>query len=192
MTLHTQLITMIAMIIGGLYLGFATETYRRVLYKWRTHWIVRYCFEIGYWVLQTCILFYLLYRTNDGEVRLFIGLASLLGYSMYIVLCQLWYRKLLEVIITVIRTIVNWTIHCLEVLIVQPVIWLLKAILYLLKGMYHILLKLLYILCYPVIFLLKKYLPEQFLKNISKLPMFCSTIGDKLKEYWKRIREKRR
>lgn len=190
MTLHTQLIAMIAMILGGLYIGFATETFRRVVDKWRDYIIVRYGFEVVYWILQTCVLFYLLYRVNDGEIRLFIGLACLLGYSMYIVLCQPWYRKFLEVLINVIRTLVSWTTHCLEVLIFQPIIWLLRVLFTLLTGIYHVLFKLLYILSYPIVLLLKRYLPEQFLKNISKLPSICSTIGDKLKEYWKKVKEK--
>src|SRR5699024_10156110 len=132
MTLHTQLMTMIAMIVGGMYLGFATETYRMVIYQWRRHVIVRYGLDIFYWLLQTALLFYLLYRVNHGELRFYVFLACLLGFSMYVVLCMPWYRKLLYTVLTICRSVVRWTAHILYLLLIQPLLWIGSVILTLL------------------------------------------------------------
>lgn len=190
MTLHTQFLTMVAMIVGGLYLGFATATFRRVLYKWRHYMIVRFGLEVFYWMIQTCLLFYVLYRMNHGEIRLFLGLACLLGFSMYVVLCKSWYEKVLEVMITIVKTISSWTLHCINILILQPVMWLLHMLFSLMKFIYRVIVKIVSIVLYPFIFLLKKYLPAPFLNKVSKLPSFCSTIIDKLKGSWKKISKK--
>src|SRR5699024_11847904 len=90
--------------------------------------IVRFCLEVFYWMIQACLLFYVLYRMNHGEIRLFLGLACLLGFTMYVVLCKSWYEKVLEVMITIVKTISSWTLHCINILILQPVMWLLHML----------------------------------------------------------------
>lgn len=190
MTLHTQFVTMIAMIIGGIYIGFATETFRRVVYKWRESLIVRYGLEVLYWLGQTALIFYVLYRMNAGEIRLFFGLACLLGFSMYVVLCKSWYQHMLEIMINIVKTLTYWTVQCIHILIIQPIIWLIRVVLVLLLGIARLLLRILYILFYPILFLLKKYLPKKLLNNISKLPSICSTMKDKLNGIWKRLGKK--
>lgn len=186
MTLHTQFITMIAMVISGIYLGFATETFRRIEVKWQARTIARYILEVLYWVVQTGLLFYILYQMNQGEMRFVFVLACLLGYSMYIVLCKQWYVRLLETILHIIKTVISWTINCIDNLIIQPIIWLMQMSIQFIKFVYKILIKILYLIIYPLLFLMKKYLPESFFKNISKILTTCSTIKDKLLIHVKR------
>jgi len=192
MTLHTQLMTMIAMIVGGMYLGFATETYRMVIYQWRRHVIVRYGLDIFYWLLQTALLFYLLYRVNHGELRFYVFLACLLGFSMYVVLCMPWYRKLLYTVLTICRSVVRWTAHILYLLLIQPLLWIGSVILTLLLFLYKTVIKTLYFCLYPFIWLIKKYVPTSVLKKVSQITLICSTmirnIVDKCKKAWQKWR----
>lgn len=181
---------MIAMVLGGLYLGFATETYRRVVHKWRHKLIVNYGLEIIYWLTQTGLLFYVSYLVNDGEIRFYMMLACLLGFSMYIVLCMSWYRKLLNTMIRIVKVIVRWTIDCLHLLIVQPLLWLGALMLSILTFFYKIIKRLLYICLYPLIFLIKKYVPEHYLKKISQIPTFCSTMIRNIRKVWKKAWQK--
>lgn len=187
MTLHTQFITMIAIVISGIYLGFATETFHRLVKKWQGYTIVRYSLEVLYWIMQTCLLFYLLYQLNKGEMRFIFVPAGLLGYSMYIVLCQKWYVKWLEKIIYIVKTVISWVVKGMDALIVQPVIWLLKVMLQCSKFLYRLIKKIVYVICYPLLFLMKKYIPETFFNNISKILVTCSTMIDNLKKYGKRL-----
>lgn len=186
MTLHTQFIAMIAMVVGGIYLGFSTETFRRIEVKWQARTVARYAFEILYWVVQTCLLFYVLYRVNQGEIRFVFILTCLLGYSMYIVFCQQWYVKRLEIILHVIKTIISWTIRCIDALIIQPFIWLIRTIYHSMRFLFTLLIKALYLISYPLFFLIKRYAPESFFKNISKMLATCSTIKGRLVLYVKK------
>lgn len=190
MTLHTQFVTMIAMVISGIYLGFATATFRRVEKKWQARKVAKYSLEILYWLVQTCLLFYLLYQLNKGEMRFIFVPACLLGYSMYIVFCEKWYVKLLEKIIHIIKIVVSWIVKGLDALVVQPVIWLMKVIIRCSQFFYRFMKKILYFISYPLLLLIKRYIPKTFSNKISKIRATCSTIIDNLKIYGKEIWEK--
>src|SRR5699024_5655404 len=96
MTLHVQLITMLTMIAGGVYLGCAFETYRRLTRGLRKSWLFLYVLELGLWFIQTAVLFYMLFKVNGGELRIYVFLACLLGYSMYVVIFQKRHQQILE------------------------------------------------------------------------------------------------
>lgn len=181
---------MLVMIASGIYLGFATTTYRRVIYAWRYKFIIRYGVEIVYWLLQASVLFYVLYRMNAGEVRLLFGLACLLGYSMYVVLCSFWYEKLLEQLIRIVKAIIRWTSLAIYQLVIRPIYWVGRVVFVIVLSILRFFVKLLYIICSPFLKLLKKHLPKRFLNIISNYLTFCSTIVNKLQDYRKRLYKK--
>lgn len=176
MTLQTQLMTMITMVISGIYLGFATETFRRIFNRFRNNIFLTYLLEITFWVVQTCLLFIVLYHVNDAEIRFYIFLACLLGFSIYIVLFQTLYKQVLEVIIQVMRSISKWTIQIINVLVIQPIIWMihlsLKILFYIVSLCYRLLLFILKTLFYPV----QIILPKKIYNKINNMLVFCSTI----------------
>lgn len=187
------------MIIGGVYLGFATETFRRVSIHWKNQKIVTYFLEISYWMIQTCLLFFVLYQVNDGELRVYVFLACILGFSIYVVIFKEIYKRFLEWTFNVILTIVKGIIKVIDTLILRPVKWMIQlivgTILYVLHVCYHILLFLLKVLFYPLQLLftfIKKLLPEKMRNNISKTITFCSTIIYKFKKWLKSVIERRR
>src|SRR5690625_1760968 len=83
MTLDTQFLTMIFMVLGGLYLGIAKDTFRRFSPYWKNKRFINYAMEICFWLTQTFLLFYVLFRINGGELRFYVFLACLLGYAMF-------------------------------------------------------------------------------------------------------------
>src|SRR5690625_7413437 len=99
MTLQVQFLTMVSMIIGGLYLGIARDTYLRFTPYWRQRIILKYVFEIAFWMIQTLLLFYILFRVNPGDLWFYVFLACLLGVSLFIVFFVSLYKKLLELMI---------------------------------------------------------------------------------------------
>src|SRR5699024_4293439 len=99
MTLHVQLLTMIFMVLSGLYLGMALETFRRFSPLWRKNKFLVYFLEICFWLVQTLIIFYVLYRVNAGELRLYIFVACLLGFATYQALIASLYKRLLEQVV---------------------------------------------------------------------------------------------
>lgn len=127
MTLQVQFLTMVSMIIGGFYLGIARDTYLRFSPYWRERIILRYLFEIIFWMVQTILLFYILYQVNAGELRVYIFIACLLGLSMYKVLFASLYKRLLELIIRLLLTIYQTFKKIIRVLVIAPI----KGIVYL-------------------------------------------------------------
>ena len=79
MTLSIQFITMAAMVLSGIYLGVIRDTFQRFAIYWKGRKLLSYLLEIIFWILQTLVVFYVLFLVNAGEIRLYIILACLLG-----------------------------------------------------------------------------------------------------------------
>src|SRR5690625_7846856 len=91
MTLNIQLMTMGSMIVSGIYLGIAFETYRKLTMWWRQYSVFKFICDLAFSLSQTVIIFYVLYQVNDGQYRIYVFLACLLGFSMYVVFLKIYY-----------------------------------------------------------------------------------------------------
>ncbi|HLR74797.1 MAG TPA: spore cortex biosynthesis protein YabQ [Virgibacillus sp.] len=179
MTLDVQLITMLSMIIGGFYLGMAHDTYRRFAPYWKEKTFFVYLFEISFWLSQTGILFFLLYKVNAGELRLYIFAACLLGFSIYQVVAANIYKKVLEFVIRIIVAIYRWCRKVIQVLLITPLKWIFHIILTLILFSGQVVIKLLMIVFLPVKWLIQliyHLLPKKIKKNIPKSEGLYSII----------------
>lgn len=195
MTLTVQFLTMLAMTLGGIYLGTALDTFRRLSMYWKNKKSAVYLLEICFWLLQTGILFYILFRVNGGELRAYVFLACLLGFSFYQVAIASFYKKLLEIVIRIVRKIFQWTKTILNMLIVQPISWLIKATGTLLLFLMQVLLVLLKWLYIPLLWIAKiiyRMLPKSVKKFFYQFVQIYSTIKDTCKKVYKAFTFKRR
>jgi|SRR5699024_4518987 len=183
MTLDVQFMTMISMILGGIYLGVALETFRRFSPYWKNNRILTYSMEICFWLMQSFILFYILFRVNGGEIRIYSALACLLGFSAYKALVASFYKHFLERIIIIVNSIYRFFVKVINALIIQPVKYiihfLITCLLLILNGLYTILSFLLKIIVTPVFWVLKKIyhlLPKSLQNILYKIAGFYSTI----------------
>lgn len=129
MSLNIQFITMAAMIGSGLYIGMAVDTFYRFHKRKKRNVLMLYANEILFWVLQGLIIFYILYRINQGEIRFYIWLALLCGFAAYQALFKNIYLMILEksiaiavAVIRLIRRLVKW-------IIIAPILRILKLLL---------------------------------------------------------------
>jgi len=151
--LNVQFATMITMICGGFYLGMALDTFRRLTANLRRPiWLI-YTTEIGFWLMQTAVLFIMLFTANKGEIRFYIFVAGLLGFATYQVLGKKWYNHLLEVLIRIFVAIVQFISNVFRILIVTPI-----------KGLFTILIAVLLFLIQAIVTII------QFLLKIIFLP----------------------
>ncbi len=128
MTLTVQLQTILSMAAAGIYLGAAIDTYRRFSKRTHSfHWLVAFN-DLLFWLIQALIVFYVLLKTNNGEVRFYIFLALLCGFAAYQALFQSLYKKLLEMIITLSIRTSRIVRNIISVLFVQPIKFILKLI----------------------------------------------------------------
>lgn len=183
MTLEVQFLTMISMVFCGIYLGAMYDTFRRFSPYWKRRKVLTYFLEILFWLVQTAIIFYILYRVNDGEVRFYIFLAGLLGFSMYQALVKSIYLRMLEQIIRVIASIYRFLSRMVEALLIKPIIWMFTVImtivLWLIHTIWKILIMFLRILLLPLKCLGKliyHLLPKSFQNYLHQLAGFYSKM----------------
>src|SRR5690625_1046895 len=179
MTLQVQFITMISMIIGGFYLGIARDTYLRFSPYWRQRIFLRYFFEIAFWMGQTLLLFYVLYRVNAGELRVYVFIACMLGFSIYKVIFSLLYKRVLEMIIRTLFMIYQFCKKVIRIFIITPIRGILYLILLLFQFIISILffvVKLIFIPIRWTLGLAFSLLPKKIQKIIRKLEEFYSIM----------------
>lgn len=183
MTLDVQFMTMISMILGGFYLGLALETFRRFSFAWKNNTFLLYFMEICFWLTQSFILFYLLFRVNGGDIRLYVIIASFFGFAAYKALASKVYVRILERLITIGNSIYRFSIKLFNGIIITPIKFIIHFVINLLKwvvkGIIAILTFLLTIIFGPILWLLKKVyhlLPKRVHNILYKLVGLYSTI----------------
>lgn len=172
------------MMLSGIYLGITRETFHRFERLWSKNKVLTYIIEACYWLIQTVIIFIVLYYVNYGEVRLYIILSIVLGYSIYIVLFQATYKRILEMVIKCMRFVITLTVRIWTIFIVYPLTWAIKLLFFLVNIVFTVLLTLTKGLFYPLYLLLNKLNvrpPKKIIQFFNKMSQFCSTIKDKLK-----------
>lgn len=199
MTLTVQFMTIFAMVLSGFYLGIIQETFRRFTVYWRKRIFLTYFLEISFWLTQTVIIFYVLFRVNAGEIRLYVFLACLLGFSVYQVFAKSVYKKLLEIIIRMAAAVYRFFERLFHGLIITPISWILKLIM-------TIILSIVQLVVAIILFILKlvftpfkwigigiyRLLPGGFKKILHKLAGFYSKMKNITYKGLKKLLFKRR
>ncbi|HLR66653.1 spore cortex biosynthesis protein YabQ [Virgibacillus alimentarius] len=193
MTLDTQFMTMIFMIVGGFYLGIARDTFRRFSPYWKKKTWLTYVLESSFWLTQTFLLFYVLFKVNGGELRVYVFLACLLGYSMYKVMAANLYQKALEKIISMLRAICRFFARTVQALLITPLRWIVRMVITLFLTLMQLILSIIFFL-FKVIYtpikwifqLIYRLLPKKMQKILHKTAGFYSIIKNiyiKLEKY---------
>lgn len=199
MTLSIQFITMAAMVVSGVYLGLIQDTFRRFSIYWEKKKVLPYFMEISFWILQTLIIFYVLFRVNAGELRFYVFLACLLGFSAYQALMKKVYLRVLERLIYIGSKIIYFFKRVISVLLITPLRWLILTcamiILFLFRTILNILLFIVKVLFFPLRLLgkvIQPLIPEKIIKFLHKFSAFYSTIKHTSKKWLKYMTFKRR
>ncbi|CQR47471.1 Spore protein YabQ [Paraliobacillus sp. PM-2] len=194
MSLTTQFSTIMVMIAGGVYLGCALDTFRRFDSYWKHHRILSYSMEICFWLLQTLVLFYLLFLVNQGEIRLYIFLSVFCGIAAYKSLFASVYQRLLEYIITIIKRCFQITLGIIRLVIIRPivvVIHLLLAVGLFMVGIAFTSMKILVkFIFFPIRIigkLIYRLMPENAQKYLVYLAGFYSKMENNITKRWKAI-----
>ncbi len=126
MSLTVQLQTMLVMVAMGVWLGVAIDTYSRLIRG--RHWNkwITVINDSLFWVLQGLGVFWVLLQLNEGEMRFYIILALLCGYSCYQAILATIYMKILEAFIQAIIKTYKFCKSVLFILVINPTKVLLK------------------------------------------------------------------
>ncbi|MDC3414858.1 spore cortex biosynthesis protein YabQ [Aquibacillus sp. 3ASR75-11] len=199
MTLSVQFATILMMILGGIYLGVAIETFRRFEHHWKKKVVYTYLIEISFWLLQTLILFYLLYVMNQGELRFYIFLAILCGYAAYKGLFENTYRRILERVILFTTKSFHVLNRLFHILIITPIVKVVQAVIAICLGVWAVVLWIILlvykIIFYPIRFILGlvyRILPKNVKKFLQQIEGFYSKMKNILIKWWNLLKKKGR
>ena len=121
MTLSTQFMTMLAMIGMGSFFGAALDTYNRFLKRSkRKSWLV-FINDVLFWIIQGLFIFFVLFRVNQGELRFYIFIALLCGFAAYQSLFKAIYLRWLEMLISIVISLLRFFVKIVYLLIYKPI-----------------------------------------------------------------------
>lgn len=184
MTLTVQFMSMLSMAAMGIWLGAAIDTYSRFVGKRHSFDSRTALLDLSFWAVQAILIFYILYRVNFGEVRIFVFIALLLGYAMYQALFKSFYNHALEGLITFFMKLFSFILYVLKILILIPIKWLLHICRRLAMMIVLTLWSLVfYLLVKPIYFILSLLGVVKVLKKgqpiYEKIKGFCSRLMKK-------------
>lgn len=198
MNLSIQFVTLFTMIAGGFYLGLAKDTLRRFAPLWENSIFLKYGIEITFWLMNTVILYYVLFLVNAGELRAIIFVAVLLGFSMYQALMSTIYLRILETFIRVGTTFFSWIGRLGSLLLIRPIRFIFrtlkKCILMIFNGTLFVILFILKIAFSPFKWIGKRVyamLPTKITKFFPTREQIYSIMKN-IANFWKKIWSYRR
>ncbi|MCM3218059.1 spore cortex biosynthesis protein YabQ [Niallia taxi] len=199
MTLSTQFMTMLAMVGMGLFFGISLDTYQFFLKRAERKRIIVFFHDLLFWILQGLLMFYVLFLVNQGEIRIYLILALLLGFAAYQALLKSIYLSFLKLIISVsvrfyqltVKLVVNLIykpIKTLLLFLVSVVIFLLKGLMALVNGVIRVLRFILKVILLPLKWLLSLIwliLPKKVKLNVDKYSGKLAGYYTMIKKYVK-------
>lgn len=139
MTLSTQFITMLTMVGMGVFFGISLDTYQYFLKRTERKRLVVFFHDLLFWFFQALLIFYVLFLVNQGEVRVYLILALLLGFTIYKSLFQSLYLRLLKILISTIVQTANFIAKLVIQVIYKPIrmllLFIVSILIFLLKGL---------------------------------------------------------
>ena len=131
MTLSVQFYTIVSMILMGVWLGVAVDTYGRFMHPNRWS-ILLFLSDILFWIVQSLLVFFVLLQVNEGEIRFYIFIALLCGFAMYRALFQTMYERLLTAMIRLHYRVMQFVVKMIRSFVVKPIKILIRLLLQLL------------------------------------------------------------
>lgn len=98
-SIKVQLYVFLSVFYGGLIIGFIYDIYRIFRYYLKPKKIATILGDFIFWIVVVIVTFYVLIKSNFGEIRGYIFVGILLGIYMYLkVLSELIYLLLIKIL----------------------------------------------------------------------------------------------
>ncbi|UHA75319.1 spore cortex biosynthesis protein YabQ [Paenibacillus sp. 481] len=127
MSLQTQWMTVLLMIVSGLTLGMVFDGYRVVAGQFKfPRWTIP-LLDILYWLGATLFVFEMLIKGNQGELRFYVFVGLVMGAWLYVILFSRLTVGIVTLLVRIVLGVYRVVKRCLYVLIVMPLkgLWLL-------------------------------------------------------------------
>ncbi|MFC5464894.1 spore cortex biosynthesis protein YabQ [Lederbergia graminis] len=202
MTLTVQFYTMLSMIAMGSFFGASLDTYQRFLKRGSRKRMLVFFNDILFWVIHGLITFYVLFLVNYGELRFYLILCLLCGFSAYQALMKNVYNKILERVISFCKSAAVVIQKLFLAIIYRPikgiilalftlVMFLAKVLFTLVKFIWSVLLWVLKVVTYPLLLIgrwIYSLLPKSFKKQIEKTRNFLAGLLKTTKKHFIKVK----
>lgn len=93
-TIIIQLTSLMIFFMSGIVIGILFDIFRILRKSFKTPDIITYIEDICFWLLTGSILLYLLFKTNDGEIRLYNIIGIITGNLLYMIYISKYFIKI--------------------------------------------------------------------------------------------------
>jgi spore cortex biosynthesis protein YabQ len=121
-TLYTQALTMLVMLVAGLLLGVLLDAYRIIkkLIPLRG-WLLA-CTDLVYWLFAAYLVFGLLWLSNWGELRFYIFVSIITGFLLYMRCLSSGMSRVLHGLLSGLATVLGWLTQLIWIVLCLPIV----------------------------------------------------------------------
>ena len=98
-------------ILNGFLIGILFDIFRILRKSFKTKDIVTYIEDILFWIITGVFLLYSVFNFNDGEIRLYMFIAILIGVLLYMLILSSYIVKINVKIITSVKNLLQKTFN---------------------------------------------------------------------------------
>lgn len=113
--IHTQLYLFLIFIINGVIIGLLFDFFRILRKTIKTPDFVTYIEDALFWILTGFIILYSIFIYNNGEIRLYMFLAIIIGISLYMLLISKFILQISVNTINFVKKILFKIIHIIMI-----------------------------------------------------------------------------
>lgn len=111
--------------VNGIIIGILFDFFRILRKSFKTADLITYIEDILFWILTGIILLYSIFVFSNGEIRLFMFLAVILGTIIYMLIASKYVIKINVTIITFVKKIllvpINFIVKILRKIFFKPI-----------------------------------------------------------------------
>jgi spore cortex biosynthesis protein YabQ len=123
-SIDNQVIVFLYSIIGGIVIAFIYDVFRIKRKKIKSRAFITYLEDFAYWIIVAVVMFTSVYISNDGEIRSYIFLGTIIGLIIYILFLSkivvMILMALIELLTKIFKTL--WKIATLPFYIIYKIL----------------------------------------------------------------------
>ena len=113
--IYTQLQLFFIFLINGLLIGLLFDFFRILRKAIKTADFITYIEDVLFWILTGLIILYSIFTYNNGEIRLFMFLAIILGILIYLIFISKIILSISLNIINIVKKIFSIVFHIIKI-----------------------------------------------------------------------------
>ena len=130
--INTQLYLFLIFIINGFIIGLLFDFFRILRKAIKTSDFITYIEDSLFWILTGCIILYSIFVYNNGEIRLFMFVAIIIGILLYITLISKFilkfslniinfFKKIFSIIFAIFKIPFNICVKLIRKIFLNPI-----------------------------------------------------------------------